>query len=179
LSSIIIACATIIVWPILAICNRTAAFEHGDDLRRPPNPELLDARDLSTPGNWLRFRLRHAVPGLDPGIDPCIQGRRSRIINNGAASTPGMAGGGGWTSPVRDREPADQPLQDPQPAIRRLASPPDARRGGATGVGVAVSAVVCSLHRGNVGPNRRFHLTIARAAVRTPALAKTEAAVSL
>jgi hypothetical protein len=78
LSSIIIARATIIVWPILAICNRTAAFEHGDDLRRPPNPELLDARDLSTPGNWLRFRLRHVVPGLDPGIDPCIQGRRSR-----------------------------------------------------------------------------------------------------
>ncbi|MFZ0208854.1 MAG: hypothetical protein WAL59_22565, partial [Roseiarcus sp.] len=64
MSSIIIACATIIVWPILAICNRTAAF----DLRRPPNPELLDARDLSAPGNW------HAVPGLDPGIDPCIQG---------------------------------------------------------------------------------------------------------
>ena len=90
-----------------------------------------------------------------------------------------MAGGGGWASPMRDREPADQPLQDPQPAIRRLASPPDARPGGATGVGVAVSAVVCSLHRGNVGPNRRFHLTIARAAVRTPALAKTEAAVSL
>jgi hypothetical protein len=50
-----------------------------------PDRDFLDARDLSAPENGLRFRLRHAVPGLDPGIDSCIQGRRSRIINNGAA----------------------------------------------------------------------------------------------
>jgi hypothetical protein len=33
------------------------------------------------------------VPGLDPGIDPCIQGRRPRMIVDGAAWMPGRTPG--------------------------------------------------------------------------------------
>jgi hypothetical protein len=51
--------------------------------------------------------------------------------------------------------------------------------GGATDVGVAKAVAVFPVHPGNVGPNGRFYLTSARTAVRTPALANTEAAVSL
>ena len=72
------------------------AGERGPDDRPRRRPRAVmrrrrgEGRAEATPrNNRLASSFVMHVPGLDPGIDPCFQGRHRRIIKKGAAWMPG------------------------------------------------------------------------------------------